>query len=41
MTVIRHPKRRGRENGWFAELIARKPTKFATVALSIKFARTA
>jgi transposase len=41
MTVIRHAKRRGTANPWLAELIARKPTKVAAVALANKIARTA
>jgi len=41
MTVIRHAKRRGTANPWLAELIARKPTKVAAVALANKLARTA
>jgi transposase len=41
MTVIRHAKRRGTANPWLADLIARKPTKVAAVALANKIARTA
>jgi transposase len=41
MTVIRHAKRRGTANPWLAELIARKPTKVAAVALANKLARVA
>ncbi len=42
MTVIRHAKRRGTTNlPWLAELIARKPTKLAAVALANKTARIA
>jgi len=41
MTVIRHAKRRGTANPWLAELIARKPTKVAAVALANKLARIA
>jgi transposase len=41
MTVIRHAKRRGTANPWLAEIIARKPTKVAAVALANKLARIA
>ena len=41
MTVIRHAKRRGTANPWLAELIGRKPTKVAAVALANKLARIA
>ncbi len=42
MTIIRHAKRRGTTNlPWLAELIARKPTKLAAVALANKMARIA
>ncbi len=41
MTVIRHAKRRPAANPWLAELIARKPTKLAAVALANKLARVA
>ena len=41
MTVIRHAKRRGTANPWLAEIIARKPTKVAAVALANKLARVA
>lgn len=42
MTIIRHAKRRGTTNlPWLAELIARKPTKVAAVALANKTARIA
>ena len=41
MTVIRHAKRRGTNIPWLADLIARKPTKVAAVALANKTARIA
>jgi transposase len=41
MTVIRHAKRRGTTDPWLAQLIARKPTKVAAVALANKNARIA
>ena len=41
MTVIRHAKRRGTTDPWLADIIARKPTKVAAVALANKNARTA
>jgi transposase len=42
MTIIRHAKRRGTSNlPWLANLIARKPTKVAAVALANKMARIA
>jgi transposase len=42
MTIIRHAKRRGTTNlPWLAELIARKPTTVAAVALANKTARIA
>ena len=42
MTIIRHAKRRGTTNlPWVADLIARKPTKVAAVALANKTARVA
>jgi transposase len=40
MSVIRHAKRRGTTNlPWLADMIARKPTKVAAVALANKTAR--
>ena len=39
MTVIRHAKRRGTHQAWLADIIARKPTKVAAVALANKTAR--
>ncbi len=42
MSVIRHAKRRGTTNqAWLADIIARKPTKVAAVALANKTARIA
>jgi transposase len=41
MTVIRHAKRRGTPDPWLADIIARKPTKVAAVALANKNARIA
>ncbi len=41
MTVIRHAKRRGATDPWLADIIARKPTKVAAVALANKNAHTA
>jgi transposase len=41
MTVIRHAKRRGTTDPWLADIIARKPTKVAAVALANKNARIA
>ncbi len=41
MSVIRHAKRRGTADPWLANIIARKPTKVAAVALANKNARTA
>ncbi len=41
MTVIRHAKRRGTMDPWLADIIARKPTKVAAVALANKNARVA
>ena len=41
MTIIRHAKRRGTTLPWLAELIARRPTKVAAVALANKMARIA
>ena len=42
MSVIRHAKRRGTTNlPWLADMIARKPTKVAAVALANKTARIA
>ena len=41
MSVIRHAKRRGTASPWLAEMIARKPTKVAAVALANKAARIA
>ena len=42
MTIIRHAKRRGTTNlPWLADLIARRPTKVAAVALANKMARIA
>ncbi len=42
MSVIRHAKRRGTTNlPWLADIIARKPTKVAAVALANKIARIA
>ena len=42
MTIIRHAKRRGTTNlPWLADLIARRPTKVAAVALASKMARMA
>ena len=41
MSVIRHAKRRGTSQAWLAGMIARKPTKVATVALANKIARIA
>ncbi len=42
MTIIRHAKRRGTTNlPWLADLLARKPTKVAAVALANKTARIA
>ncbi len=42
MSVIRHAKRRGTTNlPWLADLMARKPTKVAAVALANKTARIA
>jgi transposase len=42
MTIIRHAKRRGTTNlPWLADLLARRPTKVAAVALANKTARTA
>ena len=42
MTVIRHAKRRGTANQpWLDDLIARRPTKVAAVALANKMARMA
>ena len=42
MTIIRHAKRRGTTNlPWLADLIARRPTKVAAVALANKMARMA
>ena len=42
MTIIRHAKRRGTTNlPWLADLIARRPTKVAAVALANKMARVA
>ena len=42
MTIIWHAKRRGTTNlPWLADLIARKPTKVAAVALANKTARVA
>jgi transposase len=41
MSVIRHAKRRGTTDPWLAQLIARKPTKVAAVALANKMARIA
>ena len=39
LSVIRHAKRRGAASPWLAEIIARKPTKVAAVALANKNAR--
>jgi transposase len=40
MSVVRHAKRRGTTNlPWLADIIARKPTKVAAVALANKIAR--
>ena len=40
MSVILHAKRRGTSNSpWLADIIARKPTKVAAVALANKTAR--
>ena len=39
LSVIRHAKRRGATSPWLAEIIARKPTKVAAVALANKNAR--
>ena len=41
LSVIRHAKRRGTASPWLAEVIARKPTKVAAVALANKNARRA
>ena len=42
MTIIRHAKRRGTTSlPWLADLIARRPTKVAAVALANKMARMA
>ncbi len=41
MTIIRHAKRRGTMDPWLADIIARKPTKVAAVALANKNARIA
>ncbi len=41
MTVIRHAKRRGTALPWLAEIMARRPTKVAAVALANKIARMA
>ena len=41
MAVIRHAKRNGTNVAWLAELIARRPTKVAAVALANKMARIA
>ena len=41
MSVIRHAKRRGANLPWLADLIARKPTMVAAVALANKTARIA
>ncbi len=41
MSVIRHAKRRGTTLPWLAELIARRPTMVAAVALANKMARIA
>ena len=41
MTIIRHAKRRGTPLPWLAEIIARRPTKVAAVALANKMARMA
>ncbi len=42
MTVIRHAQRRGTTNlPWVADILARRPTKVAAVALANKTARTA
>lgn len=41
MTVIRHAKRHGTSDPWLAQLIARKPTKVAAVALANKNTRVA
>ncbi len=41
MSVIRQAKRRGTNIPWLADLIARKPTKVAAVALANKTARIA
>ena len=39
LSVIRHAKRRGANSPWLADIIARKPTKVAAVALANKNAR--
>ena len=39
LSVIRHAKRRGTASPWLAEIIARKPTKVAAVALANKNSR--
>ncbi len=42
MTVIRHGRRTNfAKRPWLADLVARKPTKIAAVALANKNARTA
>jgi transposase len=41
MSVIRHAKRRGTNQAWLADMIARKPTKVAAVALANKITRIA
>ncbi len=42
MTIIRHAKRRGATNlPWVADILARRPTKVAAVALANKIARIA
>ena len=41
MTVIRHARRYGTSDPWLAQLIARKPTKVAAVALANRNARIA